>query len=117
MHEIIHVVDAAPFSGVSRQALEVEVTDDRRLSAGYYFVLWPAAKGTKNRAKRYFGPLRSASEARMLATSALMLGLAEALPARPAIAECRSIVRHAAAANDCSPPGGIERRRVARANA
>lgn len=117
MHEIIHVVDAATFSGVSRQALEIEVTDDRRLSAGYYLVLWPVAKGARKRGKRYFGPLRSAGEARMLATSALMLGLAEALPVRPAIAECRSIVRHAAAANDCCPPGGVERRQVARANA
>ena len=104
MHEIIHVVDAAMPLGTSRRSLEVEAVDDRPLAAGYYFVLWPTRKraSKKQRGKRYFGPLRTPAEARLLLTSALMLGLAEDVQPRPAIAECRSIVRHVPAANDCS---------------
>ncbi len=103
MHEIIHVVDAA--TSPLRPGLEVEAVDDRPLAAGYYFVLWPNRKGAaKKRGKRYFGPLRTPGEARLLMTSALMLGLAEDVQPRPAIAECRSIARHGMAANDsCAP--------------
>ncbi|MGE5466006.1 MAG: hypothetical protein ACM3Y9_01150 [Ignavibacteria bacterium] len=101
MHEIIHVVDVASPSGAARHGLEIEAVDHQPLRAGYYFVLWPLRKGAKKRGKRYFGPLRTAAEARLLATSAVMLGLAEDVQPRPSIAECRSIVRHATAANDC----------------
>ncbi len=101
MHEIIHVVDTETLSAAARQDLEVEAVRDRPLAAGYYFVLWPTRKGaSRKRGKRYFGPFHTASEARLLLTSALMLGLAEDVQPCATIAECRSIVRNAPAAND-----------------
>jgi hypothetical protein len=115
MHEIIHIVDAATYPGASRHDLEIEAVDERPLAAGYYFVLWPQSGAARKRGKRYFGPLRTAGEARLLLTSAVMLGLAEDKEARPAIAVCRSVARPIAA-NDCYAPRRIERRRVARLN-
>ncbi len=108
MHEIIHVVNAESFSDAPAHGLEIEAVDGRPLPAGYYFVLWPMRKGAaKKRGKRYFGPLRTPGEARLLMTSALMLGLAEDGQPRPAIAECRSIARHGDAANDgCAARAG-----------
>lgn len=102
MHEIIHVVDStATPDASSRRNLEIEAVADRPLRAGYYLVLWPSRKAAKRRGKRYFGPLRTAAEARLLMTSALMLGLADDWQPRPSIVECRSIARHeGAAAND-----------------
>lgn len=105
MHEIIHVVDTETLSAAARQDLEVEAVRDRPLAAGYYFVLWPTRKSaSRKRGKRYFGPFSTASEARLLLTSALMLGLAENIQPCATIAECRSIVRNATAANDSYSP-------------
>jgi hypothetical protein len=104
MHEIIHVVDPTTSSSAVNRNLEVEAVDGRPLSTGYYFVLWSTRKSaSKKRGKHYFGPLHVPSHARLLLTSALMLGLAEDGERRQAIAECRSSVRHATAANDCLP--------------
>ena len=105
MHEIIHVVDAESFSDAPAHGLEIEAVDGRPLPAGYYFVLWPTRKAAaKKRGKRYFGPLHTPGEARLLMTTALLLGLAEDAQPRPAIAECRSIARQDLAANDgCAP--------------
>jgi hypothetical protein len=103
MHEIIHVVDVAAPQGFARLDLEVEAVEGRPLAAGYYFALWPMHKKAAKRrgGKRHFGPLANAAHARLLQVSALMLGLAEDVQPRQAIVECRSIARHAAAANDC----------------
>lgn len=115
MHEIIHVVDAAAPQTFARHELEVEAVEGRPLSTGYYFVLWPTHKkaGKHRGGKRHFGPLVDAAHARLLQISALMLGLAEDMQARPAVVECRSIARHAAAANDCCASrwagGGVPR--------
>lgn len=103
MHEIIHIVDAAAPQGFARLDLQVEAVEGRPLAAGYYFVLWPMhKKAARHRGgKRHFGPLANAAQARLLQTSALLLGLAEEEQPRPTIVECRSIARQAAAANDC----------------
>ncbi|HEX8964279.1 MAG TPA: hypothetical protein VF801_14845 [Rhodocyclaceae bacterium] len=117
MHEIIHVVDAAkpPFAAPGHD-LEVEAVDGRALPAGYYFVLWSTRKGSpRKRGKRYFGPFRTAGEARLLLMSAWMLGLVHHAEPHTAVAVCRSVARAPAAANDCYSPLRIERRSASRA--
>jgi len=95
MHEIIHIVDPASLSGQVRRGLEIEAVIDRPLLAGYYFVLWPAARKTGHgQGKRYFGPFQTCAEARLLQRSALALGLIpDGMVLSPEVAECRSIVR------------------------
>ncbi|MDD5247447.1 MAG: hypothetical protein PHY45_00580 [Rhodocyclaceae bacterium] len=114
MNEIIHVVDPANAFDTLRRGLEIAPVNgqpnDQPLAAGYYFVLWPTGRkaASRKRGKRYFGPFRTHAEARLLRTSALILGLAQEEAAAPALAACRSTVRHAPAANDwtmrCTPP-------------
>lgn len=104
MHEIIHIVDPATLSGTPRQNLEIEAVNEHVLTTGYYFVLWPSRKAIAHkRGKRYFGPLRTPAQARLLLTSARMLGLVHDDLPSPMIIECRSIVRQAPAANDWHP--------------
>ncbi len=99
MHEIIHIVAPQSLSGEIRHDLEIEAVKDRPLDAGYYFVLWPAARQAgRNHGKRYFGPFHTCNEARLLQRSALALGLIqEGMVLSPEVAECRSIVRPIAA--------------------
>lgn len=101
MHEIIHIVAPQSPSGEFRHGLEVEAVDDRPLDAGYYFVLWPAArKSGRKQGKRYFGPFRTCAEARLLLRSALSLGLIQdGMALSPEVVECRSIVRPIATAD------------------
>lgn len=95
MHEIIHIVTPQSPTGEVRHGLEIEAVNDHPLDAGYYFVLWPAArKPGRNQGKRYFGPFQSCAEARLLQRSALSLGLIQdGMVRSPEVAECRSIVR------------------------
>lgn len=95
MHEIIHIVDPQSPSGEVRHGLEIEAVNDRPLDAGYYFVLWPAPRQAKRQqGKRYFGPLQTCAEARLLQRSALCLGLIQdGMVLSPEVAECRSVVR------------------------
>lgn len=103
MHEIIHVVDPASLTEPVRHALEIEAVSDHPLAAGYYFVLWQAAR-PQARSKRYFGPFASRAEARLLQRSALALGLIRDERVIQSIAECRSIVRPPPAAPGASRP-------------
>ncbi|MDP1524962.1 MAG: hypothetical protein Q8M20_04080 [Rhodocyclaceae bacterium] len=99
MHEIIHIVDPQSLTGQIRHGLEIEAVTDRPLDAGYYFVIWPAARQAgRNHGKRYFGPFQTCAEARLLQRSALSLGLIQdGMMLSPEVVECRSIVRPLAA--------------------
>lgn len=99
MHEIIHIVDPQSPLGQVRHGLEIEAVNGRPLDAGYYFVLWPAARKTgRQQGKHYFGPFQTCAEARLLQRSALSLGLIQdGTVLSPEVAECRSIVRPLAA--------------------
>lgn len=99
MHEIIHIVDPQSTTGQVRLGLEIEAVKDRPLPAGYYFVLWPAARQAGcHQEKRYFGPFQTCAQARLLQRSALSLGLIpDGIALTHEVAECRSIVRPLAA--------------------
>lgn len=106
MHEIIHVVDPAAHARVPRQDLEIEAVEGHPLAEGYYFVLWPTPTRTSRagRGKRYFGPFAMRSQARLLQTSAMALGLVPAEPVMRTVVECRSTVRRLAVPNDAIHP-------------
>lgn len=105
MHEIIHVVDPESLAGTAHQYLEVEAVNDHPLAVGYYYVLWPTRTHLlRNQGKRYFGPFPTLAQARMLQSSAMVMGLVLDEKAIQTVAECRSIVRRPVALNElCSP--------------